>query len=266
MNQSLEQSINQPRRTLHLLYHELRPGGSRYSYVLDTKEFERHLQMFTRIGENKDSSLFPEVTFDDGHISNFEYALPLLQEYGLQAHFFITAGWTGNKAGYMDWQELRSLHDAGQIIGAHGWSHVLLTHCSTEELRKELEGAKRALEDKLGTVIETISLPGGRYNRRVLAACQAAGYTSVYTSIPRAENLPLGAMIGRLNVRGDMKLEWIADILQQKGGLLSGLERQYQVKAAAKAILGDQLYERLWAVLNRKADEATANEDSPHYQ
>ena len=116
--------------------------------------------------------------------------LPILQSRGLTAQFFITVGWTGKKPGYMGWPELRALHESGQMIGAHGWSHTLLTHCSEKDLQTELSSARLTLEDKLGTSITTMSLPGGRYNRRVLAACQEAGYTQIYTSVPRAETLP----------------------------------------------------------------------------
>jgi hypothetical protein len=266
MDQSLEQPVGQTVRALHLLYHELRPGGSSYSYVLDTGEFEKHVELFAQIREERGPHLLPELTFDDGHQSNFEFALPILQGHDFVARFFITAAWTGTKAGYMGWAELRALHKAGQKIGAHGWSHTLLTHCKGSELREELTRPKQTLEDKLGVVIDTMSLPGGRYNLRVLEACKEAGYTCVYTSIPRAEQLPPGDIVGRLNIRGDMKLEWIADLLLQKGNILSGLERQYQIKATVQRVLGDRLYEKLWAVLNRKNEGATANEDSAHYQ
>jgi hypothetical protein len=116
-----------------------------------------------------------------------------------------------------------------------------------------------------------MSLPGGRYNRRVLTACREAGYTQIFTSIPKAELDPAAQTIGRLNVRGDMTLEWIARLFQPGSNVLSGLERQYQMKATAKSVLGDRLYEKLWAIFNRKepdndAGEATAREDSAHHQ
>src|SRR5205085_10195474 len=127
------------------------------------------------------------------------------------------------------------------------------------------------LEDKLGTSITTMSLPGGRYNRRVLAACEEAGYTQIFTSIPRPEPDPARQTIGRFNVRGDMSLEWITKLLQPGSNVLSGLERQYQIKAAAKSLLGDRLYEKVWALLNRKETEtdmreAAASEDPAHHQ
>jgi hypothetical protein len=243
--------MEQSQRRLYLLYHELRPSGSRYSYVIETKEFERHLDLFTLLRNGKEG-LCPELTFEDGHISNFEYAMPILLSRNMQARFFITVGWTGTKPGYMGWNELRSLHQSGQSIGAHGWTHTLLTHCSANDLQLELSTARMTLEDKLGAAITTMSLPGGRYNRRVLAACEDAGYTQVYTSIPRSESASLGRTVGRLNIRGGMSTEWLTNVLQPGNGMLASLERQYKVKEAAKALLGDRLYEKAWAFLNRK--------------
>ena len=258
-------------RKLYLLYHELRPTRSEYSYVLENLKFVRQLELLSQIRKSSDAGLWPEITFDDGHMSNFEFALPALQVQGLTAQFFITVGWTGHKPGYMGWSELRALHEAGQSIGAHGWSHTLLTHCSEEDLKTELGVARKTLEDKLGASITTMSLPGGRYNRRVLSACEAAGYTQVYTSIPRSEPAPPGRMVGRLNILGSMTTEWIADVLQPESRTLAGLGRQYKVKAAAKTLMGDRLYEKAWSVLNRRepeaADEgAASNEDSAHHQ
>lgn len=237
---------------LYLLYHELRPGGSEYSYVLDTEEFGRQLDLYLKERGEENAVLWPEVTFDDGHISNFEYAAPALDARRMTARFFITVGWTGTKADYMGWDDLRSLHEAGHVIGAHGWSHTLLTHCNADGLKRELSGARAELEDKLGAAITTMSLPGGRYNRRVIAACEEAGYTEVYTSAPRAEALPHGPLVGRLNVRGDMTLDWLSRLFLPDGKLLSGLGRQYRMKSYAKAMLGDSLYEKLWARLNRR--------------
>jgi hypothetical protein len=247
-----EEQTQRPLRRLFLLYHEIRPGESRYSYAIETGMFERHADIFVQLREEQDCDIWPELTFDDGHRSNYEIAAPILQLRGLTARFFITAGWTGTKTGYMGWAELRSLHGAGFSIGAHGWSHKLLTHCSDDELKTELSKSRLTLEDKLGSSIPTMSLPGGRSNRRVLAACAAAGYVQVYTSIPRVELLPLGATVGRLNILGSMQPEWIATLFEPDGRVLSELGRQYRMKDAAKKLLGDRLYARLWAMVNRR--------------
>lgn len=252
---------HQPLHRLYLLYHELRPGESRYSYVLEAGSFERHMDLITRMREAKSCALWPEITFDDGHISNIDLAAPILQSRGLTARFFITAGWTGNKLGYMGWAELRSLHEAGNSIGAHGWTHKLLTHCNNDELRTELSKSRLTLEDRLGTSIATMSLPGGRSNRRVLDACAEVGYTQIYTSVPRAERLPLGATVGRVNIHGSVKPEWIAKLFEPDGSALSRLGRQYRMKEAAQRMLGDRLYARLWALMNRREPGTDGGEE-----
>jgi peptidoglycan/xylan/chitin deacetylase (PgdA/CDA1 family) len=249
--------------SLHLLYHELRPSKSNYSYVVSCEDFEKHTELFARLQQAKDCKLRPEITFDDGHISNHEYALPMLQSRGVQARFFITVGWTGQRPGYMDWHHLRALNEAGQLIGAHGWSHTLLTHCTPQALQLELNDARHALEDKLGTPITTMSLPGGRFDRRILAACQEAGYTEVFTSIPRKEAVPLGSTVGRLNIRGDMNLPWIEDLLKPESSVLAKLERQDRIKSAAKSMMGDRLYARVWALLNRQEPETDLDDVAP---
>jgi peptidoglycan/xylan/chitin deacetylase (PgdA/CDA1 family) len=239
-------------KQLYVLYHEVRPGGSPYLYVIDSARFERHCQFFGELRRKANCSLNPEITFDDGHITNYEVALPLLQKYGLMARFFITAGWTGQKASYMNWEELRKLHSSGQQIGAHGWSHALLTRCNPSELEMELTRSRLILEEKLGAAVTTMSLPGGRYNKRVIVACKVAGYTQIYTSEPQALEPPAGFMVGRLNIRGDATPEWLASVFDPNSPTLSSLERKYRLKSAAKTLLGDRLYEKLWAVLNRK--------------
>jgi peptidoglycan/xylan/chitin deacetylase (PgdA/CDA1 family) len=259
-----------PLQRLYLLYHELRPSGSRYSYVLSTEEFERHIDLFAQLRQPDSGTLWPEVTFDDGHISNFEYAFPTLETRNLKASFFITVGWTNHRPGYMGWSELQALHNAGHRIGAHGWTHTLLTHCNEKDLLTELNTARLTLEDKLGTSITTMSLPGGRSSPHVLAACKAAGYTQIYTSIPKSEPDPNAPTIGRLNIRGNMTLQSISNLLQSGNSALPSLERQYRIKSAAKSLLGDRIYARLWALLNRHEDtdmeEPAAHEDSAHHQ
>jgi peptidoglycan/xylan/chitin deacetylase (PgdA/CDA1 family) len=239
-------------RSLTFLYHELRQEKSDYSYALEAGAFEQHVALFGQLRrEIRPGGVWPEVSFDDGHISNHELAAPALEGSGIVARFFITAGWTGQRAGYMGWRELRELQAAGHQIGAHGWTHTLLTHCSEKRLKEELARPRRELEDGLGVAVTSLSLPGGRGNRRVLAACRAAGYTQVFSSFPRAETIPAGWVMGRLNVRGDAGVPWLRKVLAEDGRALGRLAWQHRMKAAAKAVLGDRLYGRVWAAANR---------------
>lgn len=257
MRAALKTDGNAPsaRARLYLLYHEIRTGGSEYSYVTDAAMFERHGALYEDLQRSR-YGFYPELTFDDGHDSNLQVATPILQKHGLTARFFITAGWTGKRPAFMDFHDLRELLAAGHSIGAHGWSHKLLTHCSDQELKAELVTARQTLEDGLGASVTTMSLPGGRANSRVLAACREAGYSQIFTSEPKAEALPLGETVGRFNIRGDMQPEWLAELLRPESGVLRGIERQHRLKSMAKSLLGDKLYARLWALKNNKEVDA----------
>jgi len=240
---------------LFFLYHELRTEPSHYSYVIERSAFEQHLDLFLNARTLGDNTLYPEITFDDGHVSSVEIALPALADRNLTATFFLTVGWTASRPGYMNWDQVRTLHAAGQHIGAHGWSHTLLTHCDEAALHTELETARLTLEDKLGAAITTMSLPGGRFNPRVLNACKAAGYNHVYTSNPHPEPADLPFLIGRLNLRSNTTLESLSRLLDSRSGALASLERHNKWKSALKKTLGDRIYARLWAAMNRQEPE-----------
>jgi hypothetical protein len=65
----------------------------------------------------------------------------------------------------------------------------------------------------------------------------------------------LGFTVGRLNVRGDWSADWIKNLLQPGSHVLAKMARHYRIKAVAKTVVGDRLYEKLWALLNRKEPE-----------
>jgi peptidoglycan/xylan/chitin deacetylase (PgdA/CDA1 family) len=236
---------------LYFLYHELSSIPQAYTYVLHQDAFRDQIDLFQQPSQNKRISA--RLTFDDGHISNHEIAFPMLADRGMTADFFLTANWIGKRNGYMNWSQVRDLHGAGQRIGAHGWSHKLLTHCSPDELKLELFDARKLLEDELGAPVTSLSFPGGRFSKRILGVCLEAGYTSMFSSTPQLTTLPIGSLTGRLNVRGGWPLSYIQNLLDLEKNLLRSLERQDRLKGLAKKILGDSLYERIWSVANREA-------------
>lgn len=238
---------------LALLYHELRPEASAYSYVLQCSRFEDHLRLLTRLPAEHYQ---PMVTFDDGHISNYSYALPMLERHHLKGHFFITAGWTGTQCNYMTPQHLRALHRGGHAIGAHGWSHTLLTQCDTAKLHHELNDTRAALEDHISAPVTGISLPGGRSNAVVIRACREAGYTTIWTSAPGIAPSAMEEIIGRFNIVASYDDEHLRRLFNPASGELERAAWRGCWKMAAQRALGDHIYARLWALLNHKEGDA----------
>jgi biofilm PGA synthesis lipoprotein PgaB len=64
------------------------------------------------------------ITFDDGYISIYDTAFPMLQEYGFPFSVFInTQPHDDNQSGYMSWAQIREMSDAGVTIANHMENH-----------------------------------------------------------------------------------------------------------------------------------------------
>lgn len=113
------------------------------------------------------------LTFDDGYADFYDVALPLMARYGFTGTVFVTTGW---KAGMLSWRQIEEVAAAGVEIGAHSVSHPELDQLANAELRRELGGAKSALEDRLGGAVTGLAYPFGYSNRRVREMAAAAGY------------------------------------------------------------------------------------------
>jgi peptidoglycan/xylan/chitin deacetylase (PgdA/CDA1 family) len=122
-----------------------------------------------------------KLAFDDGNASDLEYALPALTQRGVTARFFPLAGRIG-MAGYLSAGDIRQLSGAGMRIGSHGLHHRDWRTLDDRELCEELTVSRHTLAEILGSEITEAACPFGSYDRRVLRALRAAGYTRVFSS------------------------------------------------------------------------------------
>jgi peptidoglycan/xylan/chitin deacetylase (PgdA/CDA1 family) len=115
------------------------------------------------------------LTFDDGSEDALSVVLPALQRRGLKATFFIVTGFIG-KSGYLTWDGVRALADAGMEIGSHSVHHLRLPDLPAEAVREELVQSKADLESHLKTPIEIFAYPYNSARRRLRKALTDAGY------------------------------------------------------------------------------------------
>jgi peptidoglycan/xylan/chitin deacetylase (PgdA/CDA1 family) len=242
-----------------LAYHEVMPE-SNYAYCVTSSAFAEHLRLLDSL--KKSQSQHAQITFDDGEQSQYRNALPLLAEYGIKATYFVTPGLIGTTAKFLGWDELRALHAAGHSIQSHGWSHKFLTFCSEAELVHELRASKQSLEDKIGSAVEEISVPGGRWDRRVIEMCAAAGYRRVYVSDPWVETEIDGVeVIGRFMVRRTTTIAELGKIVERDPGALRNLKLRSHLRHGLVGLLGDSLYHRLWCSLTGYNDFEAVRQD-----
>lgn len=231
-------------------YHELTTTAVDYSYALTCRTFEGHLQLATDLAGKFDDGQSPLVfSFDDGHISNYTEALPLLQKYSCKAIFFVIGGRINEHRDYMTWEHLRELVSLGHRVEAHGWSHTFLTRCSDADLRTELARSREVLEDRLSVPVTALSAPHGRWDRRVLKACAEAGYRQLFDSDPWPARRKLEEMevAGRLIAVQSLDRQRLLQWLTMKP-VEAGMRRtKHAIKRSARSLLGDKVYYHLWA-------------------
>jgi len=230
-------------------------------YVVDIEQFRRQMayladqqihvvtlkdkgQFCSRGPSSVDYEYLPLIiTFDDGHITNYTNALPILKEFGFSAYFFITTDWIGQPY-YMTEAMIKELNDAGMIIGSHGKTHKFLSDLTKEEINNELTISKARLETIIQSEVTDLSAPGGRIDARVTKLAFAAGYSRLFHSEPIVNNMSDHMQpIGRFAIKRNTTFDEFKRIIKGKLFTLA-FARNYALKAA-KLLVGNRNYERI---------------------
>lgn len=154
------------------------------------------------------------LTFDDGGEDLYTYAFPILKRYGLTATFFIITSEIG-KPGYLTWEQLAEMREAGMSVQSHSATHPDLPSCSDERLQTELRESKRAIEQSLGEKTFVLCYPAGSYDQRVQEAAREAGYLLAVTTEPGREASPAAPMaLPRVRVQPGLSVSQFAGLIE----------------------------------------------------
>ena len=118
------------------------------------------------------------ITFDDGYTAAYSNALPILQQYGLRATFYIVAGYVGMSRRFMNWDQVRDLAADGMWIGSHSYNHPYLARLFHASMEHQIVDSKAKLESELGIPITTFAYPFGSYSPAVVRAVTETGYVA----------------------------------------------------------------------------------------
>lgn len=229
-----------PPEALHvpiLMYHyvsELPTNADRYrlNLTVPPEQFEAQLRYLQEQGYHT-VSLFdlydtlttgrplPEnpivLTFDDGYEDAYTVVLPLLQQYGFTATFFVLATPAHYEApGYLTWDQIRALAEAGMSVQGHGRDHYDLRQRKYDFLVYQILGIQEAVEAHTGQPVRFFCYPSGKYDDAVLAVVASAGYYGgVTTEWGTTERLDNRFTWPRLRVQGTWSLEKFAQMLEE---------------------------------------------------
>ena len=109
------------------------------------------------------------LNFDDGRLSQYTNAKPVLDKYGFKATFYVVCNYIGKKPGYMDWNEIETLHREGHDIGSHSMDHVHLEKLPKKDIEYQVGESKICLQ-KHGINVTSFAYPfdGGSDDKTVV--------------------------------------------------------------------------------------------------
>jgi peptidoglycan/xylan/chitin deacetylase (PgdA/CDA1 family) len=164
------------------------------------------------------------ITFDDGHVSAYQYAFPLLKKYGVPATCFLYSDFLGARDA-LSWAQIREMQASGLIdFQGHSKTHSNLVLKGADEsearyrerLDVELRQPRDVIQHHLGTHVTQFAYPYGDANPAVLERLALAGnYRLGFTVNPGGN--PFFAqpfMLRRTMIFGERDMEAFRSALQ----------------------------------------------------
>lgn len=157
------------------------------------------------------------ITFDDGYLSIFTEAFPMLTEFGYPFSVFISTGPIDRaQQNYMSWDQIRELSEAGVIIANHMVEHPYMLDKQPEQddsawisgQQEELLLAQERIKSETGQDHKLFAYPYGEYNEEIKRMLQSLGFvglaqnsgavnkTSDMTALPR---FPLASIYANID-------------------------------------------------------------------
>jgi len=116
------------------------------------------------------------LTADDGYLSIYDNAYPLLKEFQIPMAIFIaTEAIDKNFPAMMSWTQLSEMSDLIDVYN-HGVSHSHLVNKESEMIAVEITDAQKRLEAELGVQAKFFAYPYGEFDDATYDQLQALGY------------------------------------------------------------------------------------------
>jgi len=182
------------------------------------------------------------ITIDDGYLSGYDTAWPIIKKYGYPFTVFIYIDYIGSGGKSISWDQLAEMRDAGVDIESHTYSHSHLTspgygvdattRARVEKdiqtlgregwLHKEIIDSKKVLEKNLGIKVDAFAYPYGTGSNdpHIREIVKEAGYDVAFNVYGRRNgySFPAYDQIGRYAIGGADSAKVFDDAVKMIGG------------------------------------------------
>ena len=113
------------------------------------------------------------ITFDDGYLSIYEEAFPMLQSFGFPFTLFLSTGPIDRQLrNYMSWEQVSEMAEAGVVVANHMVEHPHMLNRGESEndgswierLREELLRAEQSIVEHTGQSHRFLAYPYGEFD------------------------------------------------------------------------------------------------------
>lgn len=135
------------------------------------------------------------ITFDDGYSSNYNYAYPILKDFGFKATIFVitsTVGVNGENIinPHFTWDQAAEMQQSGVIsIQSHSHTHRDLSLLTDNEVYEDILVSKKLIESSLGTNCMVFSFPYGKFSDSSRKFAELSGFMMQAFVADSAENV-----------------------------------------------------------------------------
>ena len=214
-----------------LCYHRIRPFKQTDSkrakdYIVTPDDFKAQMKLLADSGY---STILPDqlvgylqegkpippksvmLTFDDNVVDQIEVARPVLQKYGFKGVYFIMTVTLG-KPGYMSREQVKQLHNEGNVIGSHTYDHQNMRKLPDSLWAVQVDKPQKQLKDITGAEVKYFAYPFGLWKPENIPALQKRDITAAFELTEKRDpDQPLYT-IRRMIVPG----EWTAEQMHRR--------------------------------------------------
>jgi peptidoglycan/xylan/chitin deacetylase (PgdA/CDA1 family) len=212
-----------------LLYHHVEiPEYEKSPYYVTPENFEEQMMLLRNWGYTtitldlllksiKEGADLPArpllITFDDGQLSVYTTAFPIMQKYGFTGIVYIVGSYM-DAPSFMTAGQIKELAQAGWEVGSHSMKHRDLTTLDADRQKYEIFQSRKLLSEEVGVPVNSFAYPFGYVSEDIFTFVHNAGYTSAMgTGYSYNQGIWNIFMLQRRDVQGTYDLKRFASFL-----------------------------------------------------